>query len=40
MYVAVTSTLLVCVTLVIAGSALRWWGLVRAPRPAQAALPS
>jgi carbon starvation protein len=30
--VAVTSLLLVCVTLVIVGSAVRWWGLARAPK--------
>jgi carbon starvation protein len=29
--VAVTSLLLVCVALVIVGSAIRWWGLARAP---------
>jgi carbon starvation protein len=28
----VTALLLVCVTLVIVGSAIRWWGLARAPR--------
>jgi carbon starvation protein len=32
--VIVTTVLLVCVTLVIAGSAWRWWGLARAPRAA------
>jgi len=31
--VIVTSGLLVCVVLVIAGSVLRWWSLARAPRP-------
>jgi carbon starvation protein len=30
--IAVTSTLLVCVGLVIVGSAVRWWGLARAPK--------
>jgi carbon starvation protein len=30
--VAVTVTLLVCVALVIVGSAIRWWGLARAPK--------
>ncbi|MDF2697412.1 MAG: Carbon starvation protein, partial [Labilithrix sp.] len=35
--VVVTSLLLVCVTLVIVGSAIRWWGLARAPRPEEAA---
>jgi carbon starvation protein len=34
--VVVTSVLLVCVTMVIVGSAWRWWGLARAPRPAEA----
>jgi carbon starvation protein len=32
--VVVTSVLLVCVTMVIVGSAWRWWGLARAPKPA------
>ncbi len=31
--VIVTTVLLVCVTLVIVGSAIRWWALYRAPRP-------
>jgi carbon starvation protein len=35
--VIVTSLLLVCVTLVIVGSAIRWWGLARAPRVEEAA---
>src|SRR5690606_4634521 len=30
--VVVTALLLVCVSLVIVGSAIRWWGLARAPR--------
>jgi hypothetical protein len=30
--VAVTVTLLVCVALVIVGSAIRWWGLARASK--------
>jgi carbon starvation protein len=33
--VAVTSVLLVCVTMVIVGSAWRWWGLARTPKPAE-----
>jgi carbon starvation protein len=32
--VVVTSILLVCVTMVIVGSAWRWWGLARAPKTA------
>ena len=32
--VVVTSVLLVCVTMVIVGSAWRWWGLARAPKTA------
>jgi carbon starvation protein len=38
--VVVTSILLVCVTLVIVGSAIRWWGLARAPRSEEAAVAS
>jgi carbon starvation protein len=38
--VVVTSLLLVCVTLVIVGSAIRWWGLARAPRKEPAAMAS
>lgn len=38
--VAVTAILLVCVTLVIVGSAIRWWGLARAPRADQPAVAS
>lgn len=34
--VAVTSILLVCVVLVVVGSAIRWWGLARAPRTSAA----
>ncbi|MBC7018118.1 hypothetical protein, partial [Salmonella enterica] len=33
--VVVTSVLLVCVAMVILGSAWRWWGLARAPKPAE-----
>jgi carbon starvation protein len=36
---AVTSALLVCVTLVIGGSALRWWTLARAVKPEEALAP-
>ena len=32
--VVVTSVLLVCITMVIVGSAWRWWGLARAPKTA------
>ncbi len=35
--VIVTSLLLVCIVLVIAGSMVRWWGLARAPRQADEA---
>ena len=38
--VLVTSTLLVCVILVIGGSAARWWGLARAPAAARPATSS
>jgi len=31
--IVVTAILLVCVTMVIVGSAIRWWNLYRAPRP-------
>ncbi len=34
--VIVTTLLLVCITLVIVGSVVRWWGLVRAPRAEEA----
>jgi len=34
--VVVTSLLLVCVAMVIVGSAIRWWGLARAPRSGEA----
>src|SRR5690606_14431404 len=34
--VVVTSLLLVCVTLILGGSAIRWWALVRAPRAPEA----
>jgi carbon starvation protein len=33
--VAVTGTLLVCVAMVIVGSAVRWWGLARAAKPSE-----
>ena len=36
--VVVTAILLVCVTMVIVGSAWRWWGLARAPKVAYGAL--
>jgi carbon starvation protein len=36
--VAVTSLLLVCVTLVLVGSAIRWWALARAPRTEEIAV--
>jgi carbon starvation protein len=36
--VAVTVLLLVCMILVIAGSAARWWSLVRGPRPEPSAM--
>jgi carbon starvation protein len=35
--VGVTSILLVCVTLVIVGSAVRWWGLAKQPRAEETA---
>jgi len=38
--VAVTGILLVCVALVIVGSAIRWWGLARATKPEAEALAS
>ncbi len=38
--VAVTSLLLLCIVLVLAGSAMRWWGLARAPRSAEASATS
>ncbi|AKV04742.1 Carbon starvation protein A [Labilithrix luteola] len=38
--VAVTSLLLVCIVLVVVGSAVRWWSLARATRPAASALAS
>jgi carbon starvation protein len=38
--VVVTSILLVCIGVVIVGSALRWWGLARAPRPEGVAVSS
>lgn len=38
--VAVTSMLLVCIVLVVVGSAMRWWGLARAARPEASALAS
>jgi carbon starvation protein len=34
--VVITCVLLGCVSMVIVGSAIRWWGLARAPRPADA----
>ena len=34
--VAVTTLLLVCVALIIVGSAVRWWGLARAPKDREA----
>ncbi len=38
--VVVTSGLLLCIVLVLGGSALRWWGLARAPRSSEATLAS
>jgi carbon starvation protein len=34
--VVITCVLLGCVSMVIVGSAIRWWGLARAPRPTAA----
>jgi hypothetical protein len=34
--VVVTVILMACVTMVIVGSAIRWWGLARTPRPSEA----
>jgi carbon starvation protein len=36
--VAVTVLLIGCVTMVIIGSAIRWWGLARAPKATEAAV--
>jgi carbon starvation protein len=38
--VAVTTLLLACVVMVIVGSVVRWWGLVRAPRSEEASATS
>jgi len=35
--VVVTSLLLLCIVLVLGGSAIRWWSLARAPRPTEGA---